>query len=255
MAGFIDIFSTNYLLIISFFAIAILYSSVGFGGGSSYLALLSLTLISFHEYRIIALICNIIVVSGGTYLYYKNKLIDWKKVIPLVLFSVPMAFLGGYLEINNHLFLILLGSVLIIASLLMFFVKNETFSQKKSKKEQKIHKNVIVGGIIGFISGLVGIGGGIFLSPVLNLSKWDSVKKIAATSSFFILVNSISGLIGQVQNPAFKIDVNLTITLAIIVLIGGQIGSRISIKILNPTFIRTLTAILVGFVGIKILFS
>ena len=245
---YFEIIQTHFILIIGFFVVALLYSSVGFGGGSSYLALLSLTSISFVEYRAIALICNILVVSVGTFLYAKKEFLDWKKVIPIVVLSIPMAFIGGYINVDKTFFLILLGSTLIVAAILMLSKK----SNSKSKKNTTI-KSVIIGGFIGFISGLVGIGGGIFLSPFLHLSNWDTVKKIAATSSFFILVNSVSGLIGQIQNPIFKLNIPLVFILAGAVFVGAQIGSRISLKYINPRVLKIMTAFLIASVGTRLL--
>jgi uncharacterized membrane protein YfcA len=159
----------HYLLIIAFFFIAILYASVGFGGGSSYSALLSLTEIPFIQFRAISLLCNITVVFSGSYLFYKNKLLDWKKVLPLVFFSVPLAFLGGFLKIDKGVFYIILSIALIVASGMMLFSK---LPIKKNKVEHKTDfnflKNSLIGGTIGFISGMVGIGGGVFLAPLLH---------------------------------------------------------------------------------------
>ena len=129
--------------------------------------------------------------------------------------------------------------------------------QKKSYVEVTTNKTLVkdtaIGGIIGFVSGMVGIGGGIFLAPLLYLTKWDTPKRIAATSSFFILVNSVAGLIGQYQNPEFYIEPKLTVILIFSVLIGGQIGSRLSITMINASNLKRLTAVLIAFVGIKIL--
>ncbi len=242
-------FFQNWHIIILFFTVAILYSSVGFGGGSSYLAILALTGIAFSQIRATALLCNIIVVSGNVWLFYQQKVIDWKKVIPLVLFSVPLAFIGGYILINKTIFFILLGFTLLFAAITMW-VSKKTLS---IKQKDTTLKNASYGGSIGFISGMVGIGGGIFLAPLLHLTNWDTPKKIAATSSFFILVNSIAGLIGQYSNPSFEIDWNLTSILLITVFIGGQIGSRMSNKLFNPIQLKKATAILIAFVGIRIL--
>ncbi|MDO9261107.1 MAG: sulfite exporter TauE/SafE family protein, partial [Flavobacteriaceae bacterium] len=205
----IELLSTYWWVILGFFAIALLYSSVGFGGGSSYLAILALTPILFTEIRSISLLCNIAVVSGGTYIFAKNGYFNWKKMIPLVIFSVPMAFLGGYLKISQSLFFILLGISLLIASISMFVnFKNEEDIPQYYKKN--VLRDGFFGGCIGLLSGMVGIGGGIFLAPLLHLIKWDTSKKIAATASFFILVNSIAGLLGQITNPEFSINYELT---------------------------------------------
>lgn len=248
----IEIFQQNYLVIIAFFLIAVIYSSVGFGGGSSYLAILSLTGIAFIEIRAISLLCNVVVVSSGTYLFAKNKLLDIKKVLPLVLISVPFAFLGGFLKIDQQYFYTILALTLIIAGLFIL-ISRFIHTENRNYKNTNLIKNASFGGVIGFVSGMVGIGGGVFLAPLLHLTKWDSPKKIAATSSLFILVNSIAGLIGQVQNPDFEINPTFTIILLLIVFIGGQIGSRLSVNVLNPKTIKVITALLIAFVGFKIL--
>ncbi|PHR71847.1 MAG: hypothetical protein COA67_05480 [Lutibacter sp.] len=246
---------SNWEIILLFFFVAILYSSVGFGGGSSYLAILALTSLAFTQIRVIALLCNIVVVSSGTFIYAKNGFYNWKKVIPLVAFSVPMAFLGGYIKISQNFFFVLLGITLIIAAFFMWISKYiiETSKEKQSKKSVK--KDASFGGIIGFISGMLGVGGGVFLAPLLYLTKWDTPKKIAATSSFFILVNSIAGLLGQYQNPDFSIEPNITILLLITVFIGGQIGSRLSAKTISPFTIKKITAVLIVIVGLRILWK
>ncbi|MFT4576089.1 MAG: putative membrane protein YfcA [Polaribacter sp.] len=251
---FFEILSDNWHIISLFFLIAILYAAVGFGGGSSYLAVLAVTGIAYTQIRSTALLCNIIVVSGNVYLYIIRKEFNWKKVIPLTLFSVPFAFIGGFLKINQTLFFVLLGVTLLFAAITMWISKSITASKENTDQMSTV-KNASYGGIIGFISGMVGIGGGIFLAPLLHVSKWDSPKKIAATASFFILVNSIAGLIGHYTNPDFSIDWNLTTVLLITVFIGGQIGSRMSTKLLNEIQLKKATAILIAFVGIKILWS
>lgn len=250
----IQIIIANWLTILAFFAIAILYAAVGFGGGSSYLAVLALSSMAFIQIRAIALLCNIMVVSGGTYLYIKNDLFNYKKILPLVLLSVPLAFLGGYLKISNTFFYVLLGLTLCVAALTMWFSKYIISATDEAiNKENTIVKDAAFGGFIGFISGMVGIGGGIFLAPLLHLTKWDTPKRIVATSSFFILVNSVAGLVGQFQNPNFSIEPKLTVILVLTVLIGGQIGSRLSIKLIDASKLKRLTAVLIAFVGIKIL--
>ena len=251
----LDTFLSNWEIIVLFFLVAILYSSVGFGGGSSYLAILALSSLAFTHIRAISLLCNIVVVSGGTYIYVKNNLFNWKKIIPLVLMSVPMAFIGGYLKISHSFFFVLLGIILLAVAILMWISKfiskkGETSNFKKSRT-----KDVSYGGAIGFVSGMVGIGGGIFLAPLLHLTKWDTPKRIAATSSFFILVNSIAGLAGQYLNPNFAIEPTITLILMFTVLIGGQIGSRLSVKFITPFKLKKATAILIAFVGMRILWK
>ncbi len=244
----------NWYIICLFFAIAVLYSSVGFGGGSSYLAVLALTGLAFTQIRATALLCNIVVVIGNVFFFHQQKTYNYKKVIPLVLFSIPFAFIGGYLKISQTFFFILLGVTLLFAAITMWTSKKIVASEEKPV-QMSISKNAGFGGLIGFISGMVGIGGGIFLAPLLHLTHWDTPKKIAATASLFILVNSIAGLSGQYLNPEFTIDWNLTVVLLITVLIGGQIGSRLSYKFFKPVQLKKATAILIAFVSIRILWK
>lgn len=251
----LDTFLSNWEIISLFFLVAVLYSSVGFGGGSSYLAVLALTSLAFTHIRAIALLCNIVVVSGGTYIYIKNKLFNWRKIIPLVVMSVPMAFIGGYLKISQTFFFILLGITLLIAAIFMWTSKYISKKSEHLNFKKSITKDVSYGGGIGFISGMVGIGGGIFLAPLLHLTKWDTPKRIAATSSFFILVNSIAGLAGQYLNPSFSIEPTITLILMFTVLIGGQIGSRLSVQFISPIKLKKGTALLIAFVSIRILWK
>jgi uncharacterized membrane protein YfcA len=235
-----------------FFAIAILYSSVGFGGGSSYLAILALTGIAFTQIRSISLLCNITVVSLNVFHFQKQRLYDWKKVIPIISFSIPLAFIGGFIEVNKNIFFISLGFTLLMASLVMWFNK-KIVSKRVNTSHINLTKSSIYAGIIGFISGMVGIGGGIFLAPLLHLRQWDTPKRIAATASLFILLNSISGILGYSLNSGVSVDWNLTIMLIIVVLVGSFLGNKISKQFLTPIQIKKGTALLIAFVSIRIL--
>lgn len=240
-------------LILLFFSIALIYSSVGFGGGSSYLAILYLFSFEYSFLRIMALCCNITVVSGGTYIFWKNGYLHWKKIWPFVLVSVPAAYLGGRIKISADAFYLLLGFTLIFAALLTWFSKE--FKANSSQNQHPILSTTIGGGI-GFLSGLVSIGGGIFLSPFLHILNWDKAKVIAATASFFILVNSLAGLVGQWGN--FEVELlnfSLLFSLVFSVFLGGQIGSRWGVAKFSPILIKKITAILVLIVGFRILFD
>jgi len=241
-------------LIILFFVIAFVYSSVGFGGGSSYLAILALFDINYLSLRLIALLCNITVVSGSVLIFHRQGLLDWKKIWPILIFSVPAAFIGGFLEIGERSFFILLGFTLLIASIAMFFqsmIKKDYDNKPTSKLI-----NGSIGGGIGFLSGIVGIGGGIFLSPTLHMLRWDKSIVIAATASTYILANSIAGLAGQLSRISFaEINISLLISLILAVLIGGQLGVRIGIFKFSPSILKKITAVLVGIVAIRILFE
>jgi uncharacterized membrane protein YfcA len=254
MPELLSIISTYWHIIILFFGIALLYSSAGFGGGSSYLAILALSGLAYTEIRATSLLCNIIVVTGGTYLFHQNNLIDWKKILPLILVSMPMALMGGWLKISEGLFFALLGISLLLAAVLMLISKRNN-SEQEIEKQIHFNRNILFGSSIGFLSGIVGIGGGIFLAPLLHLTNWGNSKKIAATASVFILLNSIFGLIGQMLNHSFSINYALISVLLISVFLGGQIGSRLSANLMSQIWIKRITAVLIAFVGLRILWN
>jgi uncharacterized membrane protein YfcA len=241
-------------ILLFFFVIAFIYASVGFGGGSSYLAILALYALPFKEMRLIALICNIIVVMGGTIIFIKNKQVNWNKILPLTLVSVPMAFLGATLKLSQDTFFVILGCSLIVAAVLLWIKTRRNDAENITTRGGYSYiKDALTGGAIGFLSGMVGIGGGIFLSPLLNLIKWDTPKRIAATASVFIFVNSIAGIAGQIA--AFREDFNYTriMLLCVAVFLGGQLGSRMGAIKFSPIVIRRLTAILVFVAGVEVL--
>jgi uncharacterized membrane protein YfcA len=237
------------ILVSFFFVIAVIYSSVGFGGGSSYLALLAVMGIDLDILRPAALLCNIIVVTGGTLIFWKAGALDWKKCIPFLCASIPMAFVGGLWRIKNaDFFFVLLGSCLIIASVLLWIKP----APSAGHRVDNVFLNAGLGAGIGLLSGLVSIGGGIFLSPVLHLLNWAEAKKISALASLFILVNSISGLAGQLTR-SHTIDWKFIAPLLVAVFFGGQIGSRLGARKFDPAYIKRITAILILMAGIKIL--
>ncbi|MFS4492355.1 sulfite exporter TauE/SafE family protein [Maribacter sp. 2308TA10-17] len=241
------------LLMLGFLVIATLYSSVGFGGGSSYLALLALVFVSFFAIRSTALICNLVVVSGSSYLYWKKGHLDFKKFLPFIVTSIPLAFLGARFRLSESTFFIILGAALIISSLALIY---QTF---KGSKSEEVNPNYppyvtyLLGAGIGLLSGLVGIGGGIFLAPVLHHMKWDKSIKIAALASFFILVNSASSVGGLLTKGTFEFPWIEGAGLVLAVFIGGQIGVRLSLSKLTGNGIKVVTAILVLLVGIRVL--
>lgn len=243
----------HWEILLFFFGIAAIYATVGFGGGSSYLAILALYDFDFLDIRTTSLICNVAVVTGSTILYVRNDLVQWKKLLPLVAFSVPMAFLGGLLPIDKNVFFILLASSLCLAAIVMWF-QPQIREESQSRSMHPI-LNGTIGSGIGFLSGMVGIGGGIFLSPLLHLIRWAQPKVIAATAAVFILANSLAGIGGQAMNPDFHFNWRFVFPLIIAVIIGGQIGSRLGISYFSQVTVTRATAILVLYVSLRIFYK
>ena len=243
------------ILTIFFFITAILYASIGFGGGSTYLALMLIWDIPFYIFPIIALICNIIVVTGNSINFLRTKNTNLSLLTPYLIGSVPFAFFGASISINKSLFEILLFFVLIIAGIFLL-LENKSFGKDKIEIRQipKIF-SILVGSIIGFISGLVGIGGGIFLSPILFLMRAGYPKHITSTASLFILINSILGVAGQLTKDIVFNEFLDYWPLFIAVLIGGQIGSFLNIKFLSNKVLALMTSFLVIFVAIRMGFK
>ena len=241
------------MIILSFLFLltATLYSSVGFGGGSTYLALLLIWDIPYLVFPVIALFCNVIVVSGNCINYIKAGNINLKILTPYLISSVPLAFIGGSLSIDKEIFEILLFAVLIVAgSLLLINFKSFDEKIKIYKKIPKIVA-ILIGGFIGFISGVVGIGGGIFLSPILLLIRADSSKNIATAASLFILINSISGLTGQFTKASVIDKIYSYWPLFLLVLLGGQLGNFLNLKIFPARILALVTSALVIFIAVR----
>jgi|TARA_B100001093_G_C26604656_1_gene917465 hypothetical protein len=237
------------ILSIFFFITAILYSSVGFGGGSTYLALMLIWDIPYYIFPIIALFCNIIVVSGNSINYIKSGNLNLKLLIPYLIGSVPFAFFGASISIGKELFEILLFLILIIAGIFLL-IESKSFNKNQIKiKQVPVFLSITLGSIIGFISGIVGIGGGIFLSPLLFLMKAGYPKHIATTASLFILINSIFGVAGQLTKDIVINEFFNYWPLFVAVLVGGQIGNYINIKFLSNKTLALLTSLLVIFVA------
>lgn len=244
----------DWLIALSFMVIAFTYAAAGFGGGSSYLAILAVAGLPFIEIRLTALLCNIIVVSGGTLIFIRNRQLNWPKILPLLLMSVPAAFLGAKLRISQDAFFVILGVSLLIAAALLWLQPQSSKSNENAVPGLPLRDGAIGGGI-GLLSGMVGIGGGIFLSPVLNFLNWDTARKIAATASVFILVNSLAGLAGQLTELSTGVNWQRVALLGSAVLLGGQLGSRISMARFNLVMIRQVTALLVFIAGIEVLWK
>ena len=243
------------LLAILFLITAILYSSVGFGGGSTYLALLLIWGIPYFIFPVIALSCNIIVVSGNCFNYIRAGNLNLKLLIPYLVGSIPLAYIGGSLPIEKKLFEILLFLVLATAVTLLLFNFKSYNNREESYRKIPVPISIVIGGIIGFTSGVVGIGGGIFLSPILFLIRAGKPKHIVTTASLFILINSASGLTGQLTKNTLLVEVQNYWYLLVVVLVGGLIGNYLNLKIFSTRILALITAILVIFVACRIGFK
>ncbi len=239
------------ILSILFFVTALIYASIGFGGGSTYLAILLIWGVPYTIFPIIALVCNIIVVSGNSINFIRSKNINFDLLFPYLIGSIPFAFIGGSISIEKSLFEILLFCVLLVAGIFLL-IESKSFSEEKVKINQ-IPKliSISIGSIIGFISGIVGIGGGIFLSPLLFLMKAGYPRHITSSASLFILINSIFGIAGQLTKDQILDQVIIYWPLFLSVLVGGQIGSVLNIKFLPNKILALLTSFLVIFVAIR----
>lgn len=245
-------------LTLLFLLTAGLYASVGFGGGSTYIALLALADLDYRLIPVIALLCNIIVVTGGTFRFHTRGLIKWGRIWPILALSLPAAWLGGLVPINREGFLLLLGLSLIVAAGLILAepLLGRARPDQSGASGQNRWFIPLTGAGIGFLSGMVGIGGGIFLAPILLLSNWSDSRRVAATASIFILINSLSGLAGQLSKSGWDQGIeamNSYWPLFVAVFIGGQIGSFLASKALPEIWIKRLTALLILYVAMRIL--
>ena len=243
------------LLAILFLATAALYSSVGFGGGSTYLALLLIWGVPYFIFPVIALSCNIIVVSGNCFNYIRTGNLNLKLLLPYLIGSIPLAFIGGSLPIEKRLFEILLFLVLATAGALLLLNFKSYDDKEENYRKISIPVSILIGGALGFISGIVGIGGGIFLSPILFLIRAGRPKHIVTTASLFILINSVSGIIGQLTKNAVLIEIPNYWYLLAAVLIGGQLGNFLNLRIYPTRILALVTAILVIFVAVRMGFK
>ena len=237
------------LLGLLFFFVALFYASVGFGGGSSYLALLVLWDIPYVIIPAIALICNITVVSGNSFHYVRAGYLNWQLLLPPIMTSIPFAYLGGRLEIEKHLFLLLLFATLFIAGIRLLVSYRLYDENLNAYKPTPIWLGGMIGAILGLLAGTVGIGGGIFLAPILYNLRAGPPKQIATTASLFILVNSIAGLVGQLQKSGLTEALLDYWYLPVLVLVGGQFGNLLTIKFIPAHIVALMTAVLVLFVA------
>jgi hypothetical protein len=232
------------------FLVAFLYSSVGHGGASGYLALMALFSITPDVMKPTALLLNLFVSLTSFIQFYRGKHFNWKIFLPFAITSVPMAFVGGLISVDDYVYKKILGLLLIIPIVRFLFFGN--VKVEEIKKSNFIF-SLIIGAAIGFLSGLIGIGGGIILSPILLLLKWADMKKTAAISAIFIFVNSLSGLAGQLQKGInFNADMYAYVAVAFV---GGLCGAYFGSLKLNQNFLKYLLAIVLIIASYKLLFT
>ncbi|MEX2497090.1 MAG: sulfite exporter TauE/SafE family protein [Woeseia sp.] len=241
-----------------FLLVAMLYASVGFGGGSTYTAILIESGLAPELVPPLALLCNVVVVSGGVWHFARAGHLDLKFATPLIAASVPAAFIGGYMRLSENTFLLILGLALLVAGSLLALDRSSGSNggEPSRRKSMAAPLTWTLGAVLGGLAGVTGIGGGIYLAPVLHLFRLASAKTVAATCSLFILVNSLSGLAGQLSKlgPATALLIeDRYLFLPLAVLVGGQLGSRIAARRLPAAPIRRITGLLIVLVALRIL--
>lgn len=238
---------------LGFFVTALLYASVGFGGGSTYSALLTLVGFDYRLLPLVSLACNVVVVTGSTLRFARSGVMPWKKALLVSLIAAPLAFLGGLTPIKQATFLFILGLSLVAAGLALLLPRAP---EAETAPHPAARFMAIAAAPLGYLAGLVGIGGGIFLAPLLHLTHWARAREIAATTSLFILINSLAGIVGQLAKNGperFAEAMGGALPLLLAVIVGGQLGSLMALKFLPERVIRWLTAALTIWAGSRLL--
>jgi len=225
-----------------------MYASVGHGGASGYLALMVLFGLSPMLMKPSALMLNIIVSAISFTMYYRSGHFKWRILIPFILLSIPLSFLGARITIEAHTYKLILGVCLLIATIRILGVFGS--ASFKDTREVKFIPAMIIGGVLGFVSGMIGIGGGILLSPVLLLLKWSDMKQTAAVSAAFIFVNSVSGIIGAASShQAFAPEIYSWVAAAVL---GGSIGAFFGSTKFNYSVLKYILSAVLLFASTKL---
>jgi len=239
---------TQYYLLVLIAIVAFLYASVGHGGASGYLALMFLFGISPTLMKPSALILNIFVSSISFYMYYRHGYFKWRILLPFILLSIPLSFIGARIHIDEHIYKIILGICLIIATLRLLGVFGKF--NFDNLREVPFIPAMLIGGVLGFVSGMIGIGGGILLSPVLLLFRWANLKEAAAVSAAFIFVNSVAGIIGaSTTGQVFSPDIISWVAAGVV---GGTIGAYYGSRIFNYSVLRYILSVVLIFASYKL---
>jgi uncharacterized membrane protein YfcA len=235
------------LIILAIFVVAILYSSVGHGGASGYLAVMALLAVAPEITRPTALLLNVFVATIGTIQFYRAGYFSWRIFLPFAITSIPFAFVGGMITLPTTAYKIVLGVVLVLAAIRLAW----NLRSEAEIKEPNIVIALVIGAVIGLLSGLVGVGGGIFLTPILLLMNWSETKTAAGVSAMFILVNSVSGLAGN-YSQVVSLPSNVWIWIGAAV-VGGVIGSTLGANRFDSLTLRRVLALVLLFAGVKLM--
>ena len=237
---------TSVLVILAIFAVAVMYSSVGHGGASGYLAVMAFLGVMPEITRPTALVLNLFVASIGTYQFWRAGYFSWRIFWPFAIASIPMAFVGGMIHLPTNIYKVVLGVVLALAALRLAWKLSTT----GTVKDPPLWAALLIGAVIGLLSGLVGVGGGIFLTPVLLLANWSETKTAAGVSALFILVNSISGLLGNYTQLAI-LPPNVWVWV-VAAIVGGLMGSTLGAKRFDSLTLRRVLAVVLLFAALKL---
>jgi uncharacterized membrane protein YfcA len=236
-------------LTLAILVVAFLYSCVGHAGASGYIAVMTLFSLAPAEIKPTALVLNILVASIGTWQFWRAGYFSWSLFWPFALLAVPMAFLGGYLDLPTQVFKVLVGVVLLFSAARFFWSPSDDTVAREPSRPLAIS----IGAGLGLLSGLTGTGGGIFLTPLLLITRWAKTKNAAAVSALFILVNSTSGLLGNLSStrrfPVFAI------ALAMAAILGGSVGSYYGSRRFDHALIKRLLAVVLLVAGLKLVLT
>ena len=239
-----------FIFYILLFIVAFLYASVGHGGASGYLALMALFSFTPDVMKPTALVLNLFVSAISFYQFYRGKHFLWKIFLPLAIASVPLAYLGGTIHIDADIYKKILALLLLIPVSRFIFFPNIAVTDLKASDP---YLSLVIGGTIGFLSGLIGFGGGIILSPILLLLKWTDQKQTAAISALFIFVNSLSGLAGQFSKGiSFSKGMYFYVAIAIA---GGCCGAYLGALKFKQSILKNILAAVLLLASVKLFFT
>jgi len=243
---------TLVVISVLIFIVAALYSSVGHGGASGYLAVLSFFAVTPAAMSSTALVLNVLVAGVAMFSYYRAGHLSWKLSLPFIVLSIPMAFVGGLLRVSDRTYFVILAVVLVIAAFRLA-ISVSRGDPDAAQRKVSWPVSLPVGAGIGLLSGAVGVGGGIFLSPVMLLMRWADAKKTSATSAFFILVNSLAGLGGRVAKGGLEFVDMLPLILT--AFLGGLAGSHFGANKFSGMLLRRLLAVVLVVASIKLVLA